>query len=68
MLDARAALATGAFAFSPLPPNRPSRSNRSTDGSAGAARSLIRAIRRELDRAAEEPATNWLPRLERYPY
>ena len=68
MLDARAALATGAFAFSPLPPNRPSRSNRSTDGSTGAARKLIRTIRRELARGAEEPTMSWLPRLERYPY
>ena len=68
MLDARAALATGAFAFSPLPPNRPSRSNRSTDGSASTARNLIRTIRSELARAAEEPANSWLPRIQRYPY
>lgn len=67
MLDARAALATGAFAFSPLPPNRPSRSNRRTDGARGASR-LIRAFRRELAHAGTEPATSWLPRLEHYPY
>jgi hypothetical protein len=67
MLDVRAALATGAFAFSPLPPNRPSRSNRRTDGARGAFR-LIRAFRRELADAAEEPSTSWLPRLEHYPY
>jgi hypothetical protein len=65
MLDARAALATGAFAFSPLPPNRPSRSNRRTDGARGVVR-LIRAFRREVARGAQEPS--WLPRLEHYPY
>lgn len=65
MLDARAALAAGAFAFSPLPPNRPSRSNRRIDGARSAAR-VIRAIRRELALAAQDPT--WVPRLERYPY
>ena len=68
MLDARAALATGAFAFSPLPPNRPSRSNRRTDGARGGAFRLIRAFHREVAHAAQEPSTSWLPRLERYPY
>ena len=65
MLDARAALATGAFAFSPLPPNRPSRSNRRTAGARAAVR-LIRAFRREVAHAAQDPT--WAPRLERYPY
>ena len=69
MFDTRAgALVTSDFAFFALPPNRPQRSGRRTEGETGAARSLIRAIRRELMRATEEPGLPVLPRFSNYPY
>jgi hypothetical protein len=69
MFDARAAaLATSDFAFFPLPPHRPSRSARRLEGGRGAAYSLIRAIRRELARATDEPGLAFLPRITNYPY
>ncbi len=69
MLDARAgALVTSDFAFFALPPNRPPRSNRRTDGGTSAAHSLIRAIRRELSRATDEPGMSLFPRISNYPY
>jgi hypothetical protein len=69
MFDARAAaLATSDFAFFPLPPHRPSRSARRPEGGRGGAFSLIRAIRRELARATEEPGLTVLPRITNYPY
>ena len=67
MLDARAsALRTADFAFFALPPNRPSRSARRTDGGRGT--SLVRAIRRELARALDEPGLTAIPRITNYPY
>ena len=69
MFDTRArALVTTDFAFFALPPNRPQRSGRRTEGETGAARNLIRAIRRELMRATEEPGLPVLPRISNYPY
>lgn len=69
MLDTRAgALVTSDFAFFALPPNRPGRSARRTEGETGGARKLIRAIGRELARAAEEPGMTVLPRFSNYPY
>jgi hypothetical protein len=68
MYDARAtALAANDFAFFALPPNGPSRSGRRHEGSTGPARRLIRAIRSELTRLAEE-APSVLPRITNYPY
>lgn len=69
MMDTRAgALVTSDFAFFAMPPNRPQRSARRTEGETGAARSFIRAIRRELARASEEPGLAGLPRFTNYPY
>ena len=69
MLDARAgSLVASDFAFFALPPNRPSRSTRRTDGGTSAARKLMRAIRRELVRATDEPGMTVLPRFSNYPY
>jgi hypothetical protein len=69
MLDARAgALVARDFAFFALPPNRPPRSTRRTEGEAGAARKLIRAVHRELMRAMDEPGMGVLPRISNYPY
>ncbi|MBA2634328.1 MAG: hypothetical protein H0U86_15245 [Chloroflexi bacterium] len=69
MLDARAAaLATSDVAFFSMPPRRPSRSGRRPGAGRATARRLVRAIRRELARAAEEAGTPGLPRITRYPY
>jgi hypothetical protein len=69
MFDTRAgALVTSDFSFFAMPPKRTQRSTRRTDGEAGAARTLIRSIRRELTRATEEPGLNVLPRISNYPY
>jgi len=69
MFAARAvALATTDVAFLFLPPNRPGRSERRT-AKLGVTRTLVRAIRRELARAAHQPETHdWMPRLTNYPY
>jgi hypothetical protein len=68
MLDARAmALITSDVAFF-TPPNRPRRSER-TPGRVGVVRTLVRAIRRELERATRTTESgNWMPRLTNYPY
>lgn len=68
MLGARAmALATSDVAFF-TPPNHPRRSERKP-GSAGVVRTLVRAIRRELERATgETETTDWMPRITNYPY
>lgn len=69
MLDARAAaLATSDVTFFSLPPLRPPRSARRRDGDNGVARNLIRAIRRELERAAEADGVTVIPRVTNYPY
>jgi hypothetical protein len=68
MMDPRAgALATSHVSPFALP-RRPSRGPRRSDSSEGAARRLIRAIRREVARSTDEPASTWLPRLTNYPY
>ena len=67
MLDHRAAaLALADFAPFSMPPNRPSRSERRTHDAWGPTR-LIRAIRRELDMAAQADPS-WMPRIVNYPY
>jgi hypothetical protein len=67
MDDARAAApANDGFTFFVLPPDGPSRSGRRREGM-GPARRLIRAIRTELARAADE-TPNVLPRITNYPY
>lgn len=69
MFDTRArALVTSDFAFFALPPNRPHRSGRRTEGETRAARRLMRAIRRELIRATDEPWLAAIPRISNYPY
>ena len=69
MLDARAAaLATSDVAFFSLPPLRPSRPARKRNRGDGMARSLIRAIGRELHRASEGAGAVVLPRIANYPY
>jgi hypothetical protein len=69
MIDARAfALATSDVAFFSLPPGRPSRSTRRPEGGNSVGRGLIRAIRRELERATEGPGQTYLPRITNYPY
>lgn len=68
MMDPRAA-GLGIGDASPFAlPRRPSRTTRKSDSSEGAARRLVRAIRREVARSADEPAPTWLPRLTNYPY
>jgi len=68
MLDARAAaLITSDVAFFSLPPLRPSRPARKRNRG-GLARSLIRAIGREMDRASEGTGAVVLPRIANYPY
>lgn len=49
-----------------VPPPRRAR-RRSTQDS-GLGRRLIRAFRRESARATEDPAMDWVPKLQRYPY
>jgi hypothetical protein len=69
MLDARAAaLITSDVAFFSLPPLRPSRPARKRNRGDGLARSLIRAIGRELNRATEGTGAVVLPRIANYPY
>ena len=68
MTAARAiALGLNDFAFFVPPPDRPARPRRRT-GNKGIAARLISTIRRGLEHAAEDPATDWLPRLTNYPY
>ncbi|HEX7197028.1 MAG TPA: hypothetical protein VF364_09390 [Candidatus Limnocylindria bacterium] len=59
------AFTIGDAAFA-TPPHRPSRSERRSRGNVVTA--LLRSVRRELARGADDPATSWLPKLSRYPY
>jgi hypothetical protein len=54
-------------AFASPPPTRPSRPAWRPEGN-GAVAILLRTVRRELAHAVADSATDWMPRITRYPY
>lgn len=61
------ALAMSDVASFSQPPNRPPRTERRTRATA-AITSLLRAVRREIALAAQNPSSAPMPRITNYPY